>query len=296
MNKIGIHYAYWGSDWDIDLIQRIRQAARVGFEVIDITPPQFMVDLDKKKIGELLKASRDYDVELSFCIGFPKSKDMSSSDAAVRRAGIEHSKRMIEAVSLAGGTMLSGILYSAWPYLYDHTITREMKEAAIGHGLASVREVLPTARDHGIRYAVELVNRFEQYILNSVDEGLAFCDARADPAVGLLVDVFHANIEEDNIADSIRKTGDRLFHLHVSENNRRLPGSGRHIPWDEVFQALKDIDYQGHIVMEPFLEAFDPVGNDLRIWRDLESDLSEAARDGYAREAIAFVREKMGHF
>lgn len=293
MNKIGIHYAYWGSEWEIDIAERIRFASNVGFEVIDITPPSYMTSLNRTKMDELKKRSEDCNVELSFCIGFPASKDMASPDKAVREAGIEYSKRMIEAVHYMGGRMLSGILYSSWPCLYDRPLTRKDKEEAWHWGVDSVRKVISTAADCGIRYAIELVNRFEQYILNSVDEGIRFCSEVGHENAGLLVDVFHANIEEDNIADSIRKAGRLLSHMHLSENNRRLPGTGRHIPWAEVFGAIKETGYRGHLVMEPFLESFNPVGNDLRIWRDLEPDISKEARDRLAREAIAFVRKML---
>lgn len=293
MNKIGIHYAYWGHDWDVDLGERIQNAANVGFEVIDITPPEYIVNLDKTKMKELKNISRSCGVELSFCIGFPKEQDMSSSDSATRERGIEFSKRIMEAVNFMGGNTLSGILYSWWPYLYTSPLSMSDKQSAWNWGVESIQKLMPFAESYDIRYAIELVNRFEQFILNSVDEGLQYVDDIKNPRAGLLIDVFHANIEEDSIPDAIRKAGDHLFHLHISENNRRLPGFGKSIDWDGIIQAIKDINYKGSIVMEPFLEAFHPVGNDLRIWRNLENDLSKEARDTYARQSIAFIKEKL---
>jgi D-psicose/D-tagatose/L-ribulose 3-epimerase len=293
MNKIGIHYAYWSSEWEIDLVQQVKNAANVGFSAIDITPPDFIESNDYKSMDELIEVSKETNVELNFCIGFPKSKDMASADPAIRQAGIDYTKRILEAVHYMGGRVLSGILYSSWPYLYDHQLTEKNKSDAWKRGVESIQTIIPEAENRGIVYAIEIVNRFEQYILNSVDEGIQFCQDIGSPSAKLLVDVFHANIEEINIADSIRKAGDLLAHLHISENNRRLPGSGKHIDWDDIFKALKQINYQGNIVMEPFLESFGPVGNDLRIWRDNEKDLSKEARDRYARESIAFVKSKM---
>lgn len=292
MNKIGIHYAYWGHEWDADLGERIQNAAHAGFEVIDITPPEYIVNLDKTRMNELKHISQACGVELSFCIGFPKEQDMSSSDPATRERGVEFSKRIMEAVSFMGGKTLSGILYSWWPYLYTAPLTLADKQDAWKRGVESIQKLMPFADSYDIKYAIELVNRFEQYILNSVEEGLEYIEDIGNPRSGLLVDVFHANIEEDSIPDAIRKAGKHLFHLHISENNRRLPGFGSSIDWDGIIHALKDIDYQGSIVMEPFIEAFHPVGNDLRIWRDLEKDLSKEARDQYARQSIAFIKGK----
>ena len=106
------------------------------------------------------------------------------------------------------------------------------KQNAWKWGVESIQKLMPFAESYDIRYAIELVNRFEQFILNSVDEGLQYIKDIKNPRAGLLVDVFHANIEEDSIPDAIRKAGDPLFHLHISENNRRLPGCGKSIDWD----------------------------------------------------------------
>ena len=113
------------------------------------------------------------------------------------------------------------------------------------------------------------------------------------PNAKLLLDVFHANIEEDSIPDAIRSAGPLLAHIHMSEANRRLPGCGGNIPWAQIAQALKDINYQGRIVLEPFVAAGGPVGNDLRIWRDLDADVSKEARHENLKKSLKFVKELM---
>lgn len=291
MSKIGIHYAYWGDQWQVDLKERIQLASAIGFDDLEVTPPPFMTDLDDRQMNDLKKYAEDQAIELSFCIGFSREKDMASPDPAIRAAGIEHSKRMIEAVHRMGGKILSGILYSSWPYLYDKAITQQDKREAWLRSIESIQQVIPLAEAYDIDYAIELVNRFEQFILNSVVEGKAYCQEIGSPKAKLLLDVFHANIEENNIGDAIRSAGPLLAHLHISENNRRLPGFGRHIPWPEIFQALRDINYQGRIILEPFIATGGPVGNDLRIWRDGEADLSRDARNQYAGQSLAFVRQ-----
>jgi D-psicose/D-tagatose/L-ribulose 3-epimerase len=290
-NKIGVHYAFIGQEWDVDMSERLKWAHDVGFDNLEVTPPAYMVELNKAKMKDLRKQAQDLGMDLTFCIGFPKSKDMSSPDAKIRREGIEWSKKMIEAVHFMGGKVLSGILYSSWPYLYDHMITPADKQEAWKRGVQSVKEVVKVAQDNDILYAVEMVNRFEQFIVNSVDEGIQFAHDVDSPNVKLLLDVFHANIEEDNIADSIRKAGSLLAHMHLSENNRKLPGTGNHIPWKEVAQATKDIDFKGRYVIESFLAQGGPVGNDLRIWRDLSDDLSLEGRTRSIKESLAFVRK-----
>lgn len=289
-NKFGIHYAFWGDQWDVDFNERVRLAADAGFDALEVTPQEFMIKFDKTKMGDLKKCAADHNVELTFCIGFPKEKDMSSPDAAVREAGIDFSKKMLEAVHYFGGTILSGILYSWWPCQYDAPITAEYKRECWKRGVESVRKVAPFAAERGVTYAVEMVNRFEQFIVNSTEEGVRFCKDAGEANMGVLLDVFHANIEENNIADAIRYAGGFLKHMHWSENNRRLPGTGNHIPWNEVAKALKDINYQGRIVMEPFIAMGGPVGNDLRIWRDLYDDVSPAMRQEALKKSLRFAK------
>ena len=293
MNKFGIHYAYWGDQWNVDMCERVRLAADAGFDVLEVTPPDYMTNLEKGRMDELKKCAEDCGIEMSFCIGFPKSKDMASAEAAIREAGIEHSKRMIEAVHYMGGKILSGILYSWWPYLYDHTITAEDKRGCWKRGVESVQKVIPLAEEYGIEYAVEMVNRFEQFVVNNVAEGKQFCRDVGSPNAKLLLDVFHANIEENSIPDAIREAGPLLAHIHMSENNRRLPGTGSHIQWPEIAKALKEINFTGRIVLEPFVATGGPVGNDLRIWRDLDTDVSLETRHANLKQSLQFVKDLM---
>ena len=290
MNKIGVHYAFWGDKWNVDMCDRIKKASNIGFDDLEVTPPDYMVNLDKTEMDGLKHCAEDYNMELSFCIGFPKSKDMSCPDKKIRQSGIDYSKRMIEAVHYMGGKILSGILYSYWPCLYDSEITPQYKKDCWKRGVESVQQVIPLAESYGIEYAVEMVNRFEQFMVNSVAEGKQFCKDIESPNAKLLLDVFHANIEENNIANAIKDAGSLLAHMHISENNRRLPGTGNHIPWADVASALKEINYSGRIVIESFIATGGPVGNDLRIWRDLDEDVTIAGRDRELKKSLGFVK------
>jgi D-psicose/D-tagatose/L-ribulose 3-epimerase len=133
---------------------------------------------------------------------------------------------------------------------------------------------------------MEVVNRFEQFIMNTADEAVAYIEAVGSPNARVMLDTFHMNIEEDFIDDAIVKTGDRLGHLHIGENNRMPPGYG-HIPWTEIGAALRRIHYQGYVVMEPFLMPGGQVGRDIKVFRDLSVGLD---LDEEARKALQFMR------
>jgi len=111
-------------------------------------------------------------------------------------------------------------------------------------------------------------------------------EAVSSPNARILLDTFHMNIEEDFIGEAIQKAGDKLGHLHIGENNRMPPGYG-HIPWTEVAAALRKINYQGYVVMEPFLMPGGEVGRDIKVFRDMSVGLQ---LDEEARKALMFIR------
>jgi D-psicose/D-tagatose/L-ribulose 3-epimerase len=153
----------------------------------------------------------------------------------------------------------------------------------------NVKRVGKIAADNGVDFCLEVLNRFEGYLLNTCAEAKAFVEEVDEPNVKIHLDTFHMNIEEDNMLDAIRLAGSRLGHFHVGENNRRVPGSGT-LPWQEIGRALKDIGYAGHVVMEPFVLMGGGVGNDIKVWRDLGSGGDEAVLDRDAAQSVAFLR------
>lgn len=130
-------------------------------------------------------------------------------------------------------------------------------------------------------YCLEVLNRFEGYLLNTAAEGVAFVREVDVPAVKVMLDTFHMNIEEDDIggADPLREGRARAFSHR--ECNRRVPGKGR-TPWHEIACALRDIDYRGSVVMEPFVRMGGTVGSDIKIWRDISCGADEARLDADA--------------
>jgi D-psicose/D-tagatose/L-ribulose 3-epimerase len=116
----------------------------------------------------------------------------------------------------------------------------------------SVRQIAKVAEGYGITYALEVVNRFEQWLINDAREAIALCDAIDSPAVKVQLDTFHMNIEESSFRDAILMCKGKMGHFHLGEANRLPPGEGRPL-WAEIFSALKEINYDGTIVMEPFM-------------------------------------------
>ncbi len=108
-----------------------------------------------------------------------------------------------------------------------------------------------TLAKNDVTIAIEPLNRFETYFLNTAEDAAALCDAVSDPRVGILFDTFHANIEEKNVPNAYRRLGRHLKHVHTCENDRGTPGTG-HVDWTGVFSALHDLKYDGWLTIESF--------------------------------------------
>jgi len=283
MNKVGIYYAYWTHDWDADFVPYIYKVKKLGFDVLEINAGTIVtLGADEKK--RLKDAAAETGINMSCCIGLPSSSDLASSDITVRQAGINHLHHIGDAMVECGIDRLSGIIYSNWPGSFeDRGVT---KQQAWDWSVASMKEAIKKAEDLDLIYNVEVVNRFEQFLMNTVAEGVAYVKEVGSPHLKILLDTFHMNIEEDTIGGAIETAGECLGHLHTGESNRKPPGYG-HIPWDEIGASLKKINFRGWVVMEPFLMPGGEVGRDIRVYRDLMPD---ADLDEEARKACVFTR------
>lgn len=143
----------------------------------------------------------------------------------------------------------------------------------------SWQELAPVARDAGVEIGLEPLNRFETYSLNTAADAVALCDAIGNPGVGILLDTFHANIEEKSIGAALRIARPHLKHVHTCENNRGTPGSG-HVLWAEAFSTLREIGYNRWLTIESFGFAAGPMAAAAAIWRNLASSPDAIAFDG----------------
>jgi D-psicose/D-tagatose/L-ribulose 3-epimerase len=143
--------------------------------------------------------------------------------------------------------------------------------------------VADRAQSAGITLALEPLNRFECYLLNTLKDAATFTRRVNHPSVGVLFDTFHANIEEKDMVAAIREQGRGIIrHVHCSANDRGIPGED-HIPWQGVFGALQAIDYNGWCVLEAFGRSLPGLAAATKIWRDMFAEPLDVARKGIPR-------------
>src|SRR3984957_16470321 len=285
MNPIGIHFGYWTQSWSSDPIQFVGRAQKCGFDVLEINAPK-VARMNDKERDALKGASESAGLSLTYSIGLKDDMDLASEEAAVRKNGIAFLQDVSRAMKHLGGTVMAGINYSSWP---RKLALNEDKRVLTDRAVEGVREAIKTAEDCGVIFCIEVVNRFEQFIMNTAAEGISFAERVGSPNCKILMDTFHMNIEEDSLRGSLIEAGAWLGHFHLGEPNRRPPGRGR-MPWPEIFGALREINYQGAVVMEPFLLPGGDVGRDISVFRDL---LGSDDLDEEASLSVKFVRSEL---
>lgn len=290
MNKLGIFMNFWEKMWDADHIKYIGKAADIGFDVLEFQA-QPLLEMSDEKLAKIKDEADRRGIELTYSLGLDKKYDISSTDESVRVGGVRYLDSIMKQVKKMDGKIISGVSYAGWGA--PETILGDNdKPAMLDASVRSMKELVKRAEDLEITYCVEAVNRFEGALLNTSKEAVEYVKMVDSPAIGVLLDTFHMNIEETNIGDAIRHAGSYLKGFHTGENNRVVPGKG-HLDWDEIFSALKDVNYKGRIVSEPFVLTGGEVGFSIKTWRNLVDDTSEEALDREAKFLLDFEKGMM---
>jgi D-psicose/D-tagatose/L-ribulose 3-epimerase len=296
MIKVGLHSNFWGgTEIDANLMDMLKLTADIGGEVFECgTIAVAAMSTDKRR--ELRKIAEDFGIALTLNGGVSGEADMSSRDTVFRQASIEMSKRAIETAHDVGAKKWSGVIYSRWLATPPEPFTAAYREAMWARALESVRDLIPLASGADVDICFEIVNRFEQYMLTTTDEGLAFTEAVGDSHAKLLLDVFHMSIEENSITGAIKTAAShgKLGHIHVSEANRRPPGIGdTDMDWDGILHTIANCGYEGFVVLEPMALMKAPMAHKFRIWRNVVEDDSLSGMRAVAKKSLDFVKERL---
>ena len=286
MRNVGIFYAFWTHQWDVDFKPFIPKVKKLGFDQLELNGGTLAV-MDSKERKELKRMADGEGLALSYGIGLKKDYDASSLDEDIRKKGVAFMKDVINAIHDMGGGLIGGTVHSYWPASMPEGM--ENKQPIWDQSIKSMKELAPYAGDHGVTLNVEVLNRFEHFLLNEAREAVAYVEEVGHPACRILLDTFHMNIEEDSFGDAIRTVGNYLASFHLGETNRKLPGTGR-MPWAEIKQALDDINYDGPLVMEPFILQGGEIGRDIGVWRNL---VEQPDLDALAAQSAAWVKEHL---
>lgn len=290
MNKLGIFVNFWERQWGIDYRYYIDKVQKLGYDILEFQA-QPLLDMTNEECRAIKKYADERGIKLSYSLGLNPKYDISNPDKEVRAGGVEYLSNIVRKIAVMEGELFSGVTYAGWG-VPNYFIDEAEKEALYCRSVESMKEVMKVAEKEGVIVCCEAVNRFESPLINTAAEAIRYADMVDSKNIGIHLDTYHMNIEENNIGDAIRLVGKRLRHFHTGENNRNVPGRG-HLDWDEIFKALKDIDYKYDIVSEPFLLMGNEVGYDIRVWRQILENPNEEKLDKEASFLLDFTKDMM---
>ena len=272
--KIGVNLWVWESPFRTDRhLGLIAQARSLGAEVVEIAMEDDAV-VDPKV---LRRAIEDEGMECSIVGPYGTDRDLSSEDAAVRRRGMDYAKRMIGVSAEVGSSIFTGPVAGVFG---KEMLSSAARRSRLQYAAECLQQLGEHAGDAGVRLGIEALNRYEANLINTAQQACELVDLTNHPAVGVHLDTFHMNIEETSPGDAIRTAGDKLLHFHAADNHRGTPGEGT-FQWQETGAALKEIDYQGYVIIESFSYE-GRMASVVHFWRPLAESPDAMARDGLA--------------
>lgn len=269
--KFGVNALIWTANFARENLPLLPEIKQHGFDGIEV--PIF--SLRDFHANDIRRGVQENELEVTTCSVIPGGLGFGLDDGAVRERTRAYLEECVKAAAEAGARLLAGPLYSPVGFLPGRRRTRDEWKRTVN----CYQLLTPVLERYGVTIAIEPLNRFETYFLNTAADAAALCDEINHPNVGVLLDTFHANIEEKSIGQAYRTVGRHLKHVHTCENDRGIPGSG-HVEWDDVFAALGDIGYDGWLTIESFGFAMGEISAAAAIWRDIASTPESIAFDG----------------
>jgi D-psicose/D-tagatose/L-ribulose 3-epimerase len=256
---------------------------RAGMDFVELLVPE-EGELDAAEAG---RAAHDAGLFVALAARVNLQRDLSSDDQACHQAGVAYLKRCADVAKAMGARIVGGPLYGA-PLVFagraPAPIDESKRAARVARVASGLREAGAHAAAQGVVLAVEPLNRFETDFCNTARQAVELVRQADSKGVGVMLDTFHMNMEEDDLPQAIRQTGADLVHFQANENHRGFLGTG-HVDWPAVCRALSDISYSGPITLEPFRRTDDRLSVPLAQWRPPSTD-----EDGDLAHSGAFLR------
>jgi D-psicose/D-tagatose/L-ribulose 3-epimerase len=275
LNKIGVHAAVWAGGWsDAECRLAITESSAAGYDYIEImcfNPGSIDVGATRAQLDAA-------GLGLTSSLGLNWDNDLSSDDPAVSARGEALLNDVIACNAALGSNYVVGVIYSALG-----KYTRPATERGRANCVAALQRLARRAAGEGITLGLEVVNRYETNVFNTAAEALAIVREIDEPNLGVHLDTYHMNIEEDDFDEPVRLCGDKLVYVHIGESHRGYLGSGN-VDFTTFFRVLGEVGYAGPIAFESFSSAVvtPELSNTLGVWRNLWTDNRDLARHAKA--------------
>jgi D-psicose/D-tagatose/L-ribulose 3-epimerase len=282
--RFGVNTWVWVSPLTTVELERLApQVKSMGFDWIEV-PLEAIGDLDYKRGAAII---RDYGLGVSACAAMGPDRDLVHGEEAIRNSGLQYIRDCVDACQLLGATNLVGPIYATVGRTWQATPDQRARETDLL--VQQLTSLSAYAHDRGVVLCIEPLNRFETSFINLCAQAVEVVDRVGSPACQIMLDTFHMGIEEKHLGDAIRLAGKRLKHVHACENDRGAPGTG-HIPWQDVAAGLRDIHYDGPVVIESFTSKVKSIARAAAIWRNLAP-----SQDALAQDGVNFLHQLLAH-
>ncbi|MDX3928547.1 MAG: sugar phosphate isomerase/epimerase [Shinella sp.] len=271
--KIGMCMFLWTTNVTRKHEGLLRDIRETGFDGVEIPIFEGQPD-DYRRLGEMLDGIGLQRTAVS-AMGDPET-NLISPDAATRKRGVAYMKWAIDCAQALGARTLSGPLHSTLGRFSGSGPTAAERKRSI----SSQRAIGDHAAKSGVTIGLEALNRFECYLVNTMDDLSGHVDEIGHPHIRAMYDTFHANIEETDPIGAYLRNRRNIVHIHISENDRGVPGRGN-IPWTETFAAIRQSGYDDWLTIEAFGRSLKDLAAATKVWRDFAETPQAVYRDGY---------------
>jgi len=269
----------WGAQTNVSHIPIFDGLARAGFDGVEIS----VVGQAPEELRTLRLAVADLGLSLTTSTFVPAEANPIGANATQRVLAVDYLKARIDEAALLGSELLVGGIYQAHKVFSGCGPTEQEWQWSRQY----LREVGEYAAQAGVHLALEFLNRFEVYLINTAADAARMCRDVGLANVGVLYDTHHANIEDPNPDIALAACSDRLNHVHLSESHRGTLGTGQ-VKWQETFTALAAVQYSGWLTIEAFGTADAAIVGAANVWRNAFDTPEQLYRDG-----IAFIRDAL---
>jgi D-psicose/D-tagatose/L-ribulose 3-epimerase len=278
--KYGVNTMVWTTRVNESHAGLFSSIRKWGFDGVEL----FLSPQEPADIPAVRKMLENNHLECTTCSVLPRECHLVSPQPEVRARGVDFLKTCVDRTAELGGRLMCGPIYAGLGVMTGCRRTPEEWNWAV-EGLQAVAR---HAQKCQVMLCLEPLNRFETYFLNTLADAARLVHDVAAPNVKIHFDTFHANIEERHPAEALRSVAKELGHVHVSENDRGIPGTG-HNDWPGVLKALKVIRYKGWLTIESFAQPGPELAAAAAIWRDIAPSGDELAQQG-----LRFIRRLAG--
>ena len=273
MMRLGVNSFLFTSPFATSDASLFAKVAKMGFEVFEMA-------VEEPSLIDSAQAKRHLEengLKPVVCAVVGPDRDLSSEGRVIFQAAHEYLRFSIQFASEIDAKVVCGPFHSAVGF--TQLMTEKERAKVLERVTLRLRALALMADDLGVRLAIEPLNRFENCLINTVDQALELIRMVGSPALGIHLDTFHMNIEEKDLPKAILAAGSRLYYFHACENDRGIPGTG-HIPWKDIALALQEIEFSGDVVIESFTDQVQSIARSVSVWRKLAPSSEVLAENG----------------